>query len=1324
MLDFVDISYRVGKKGMIEIYPIYKVKRVKDLMVKGKSFYAIWDEEKQVWSTDECDVPRLIDEQMREYTKEHFGDQLSNTKIMLLSNFHNKTWTEFQQYVKSRPDSLVQLDSKLIFSNTPVSREDYSSKSLPYAIEYGSTDAYDKIMSTLYLPEERRKLEWSIGCIIAGDSKKIQKFIVLYGQAGAGKSTVLNIIEKLFDGYCSTFDAKGLTSNNDVFSTEFIKDNPLVAIQQDGDLSKIEDNTRLNSIVSHEKIMINEKFKSKYEIRPHTFLYMATNQPVRITDSKSGIIRRLIDVSPSGERIPTKEYNKLVKDVKFELGAIAQKCLDIYNELGPNYYDDYVPIRMMYRTDVFFNFVDEYKDAFEKQGWINLKEAYSLYKAYCDETLVQYKLPMYKFKEELKDYFYEFYDITRIDGVQIRSVYMGFKSQKFSKDTPAVPKEEPKEDEWLKLNKSVSLFDSEMCECPAQYASKSEKPLEPWSEVKTTLADINTTRVHYIKPPSNMIVIDFDLKDENGEKSQELNLEAASKWPPTYAEFSKSGSGVHLHYIYTGDVEQLHSLYSPGIEVKTFKGNASLRRKLTKCNDIPIKDISSGLPLKGAKKMDFEVLKNERALRKLIANNLLKKYHPATKPSIDFIYKLLEDAYNSGMTYDVSNMYNDILEFAMNSTHNAEYCMKKVTEMHFMSADTDHIMADNQVIDLQKPIAFYDVEVYPNLFVVVYKVKGETDKNSLINPSPIDISNLVNSYRLVGFNCRRYDNHICYARMIGYTNEQLFELSQKIINGNKNNPAFFREAYNLSFTDIYDFADASHKQSLKKFEIELGIHHQEMGIPWDQPVDKKLWPKVVEYCCNDVDATEAVWDYLKADWTARQILSELSGLNVNATTNMHTTKIIFGNATRDEVKAELQYTDLSEMFPGYKFENGKSTYRDEETGEGGYVYAEPGMYTNVALLDIASMHPTSIEELNLFGKYTKNFSDLKKARIYIKHKEFDKARKLFGGRLEPYLKDEKSAKELSMALKTAINSVYGLTSARFDHLFKDPRNIDNIVAKRGALFMIDLKHEVQARGFTVAHIKTDSIKIPNATPDIIKFVMDFGKKYGYTFEHEATYEKMCLVNNAVYIAKDKDDHHWTATGAQFAQPYVYKVLFSHEPLVFSDVCETKSVKDALYLDMNEGLGEDEHNYVFVGKVGSFCPIRSGCGGGELVVLRNDKYNSATGAKGYRWLEAEDVKNRTGNNSGAISDIIDLSYYDKLVDEAMDDINQYGDVEWFLSDDPVGDEDPLPWYPPCGDEKIDICGDCPKFNPETKTCSDGYDLNGYIIERSLKHGKNT
>ena len=352
-------------------------------------------------------------------------------------------------------------------------------------------------------------------------------------------------------------------------------------------------------------------------------------------------------------------------------------------------------------------------------------------------------------------------------------------------------------------------------------------------------------------------------------------------------------------------------------------------------------------------------------------------------------------------------------------------------------------------------------------------------------------------------------------------------------------------------------------------------------------------------------------------------------------------------------------------FPGYEFKDGKNMYRGTDLGKGGFVYAEPGMYQNVALLDIQSMHPSSIISMNCFGEYTKRYKDIYDARILIKHHEYDKAKKLLNGLLAPYLNDEKKADDLSKALKLCLNSTYGLTSANFENPFRDIRNANNIVALKGALLMRTLQDEVQKRGFTVAHIKTDSIKIPDATPEIIQFCMDFAKQYGYVFEHEATYDRMCLVNNAVYIAKYKDGKHageWTATGAQFAVPYVFKTLFSKEPIEFEDLCETKEVKAALYLDMNEGLPEGEHDYVFVGKVGQFCPIKPGCGGGELVVKRNDKYDSATGAKGYRWLESETVKILEKEND------IDRSYYNRLVDEAVETISKYGDFEWFVSSD--------------------------------------------------------
>lgn len=1365
MIDFMIISTRTTKNGGVEIFPKFIIKRSTDLMIRGGDFYAIWLEERGMWSTNEQDALELIDKELEKYAEEYKRKYEGKPKVLYMWDAESGMIDRWHKYCqKQMRDNYHMLDEKLVFSNMEPNKKDYASKRLPYPLEEGDCPAFKKLISTLYNEEERTKIEWAIGSIVTGDSKTIQKFMVLYGAAGTGKSTILNIIQQLFEGYYSVFDAKALGSSSNSFALEAFKTNPLVAIQHDGDLSKIEDNTRLNSLVSHEEMTINEKFKSTYSNRFKCFLFMGTNRPVKITDAKSGLLRRLIDVTPSGNKLSPKEYKTVTKQVSFELGAIANYCKEVYLS-DPGRYDNYIPTMMMGASNDFYNFMIDSYHVFLKDDGTTLKSAWEMYRTYCEEANVPYPFSQRIFKEELKNYFWDFEEGA--DGTEIRNQYSGFRTDVFETSKPK--RKEIHKPKLIEFNSTESIFDQECANCPAQYASAKETPMNKWENVTTVLSDIDTSRIHYVKVPENHIIIDFDIPDENGNKCFEKNVEEASKWPATYAELSKSGQGIHLHYIYTGDPSRLSRVYGDHIEIKVFSGNSSLRRKLTMCNNLPIASISSGLPLKGEDKMlNFEGLKNEKALRTLIKRNLNKEIHASTKCSVDFIYKSLEDAYNSGMKYDVSDMRNSVYILAANSTNQSEYCLKLVNKMHFKSEEP----ATNTEVS-EAPIVFYDVEVFPNLFLVNWKVQGEGKPIvRMINPSPADIEKLI-KYRLIGFNNRRYDNHILYGCLIGYTNEQLFELSKRIVNSNKGerNNGLFGEAYNLSYTDIYDFASAGNKKSLKKWEIELGIHHQELGLPWDQPVPENLWSKVAEYCDNDVIATEALFNHLQADWTAREILADLAGMTVNDTTNTLTTRIIFGTNRKPqnefcyrnmaepvteldpEVKAFLEEACPEMMsshrvltdgpgeparsesylpyFPGYKYEAGKSIYRGEEVGEGGYVYAEPGMHVNIALLDIASMHPHSAIAECLFGpRYTRAFRDIVEGRVSIKHEAWDIVNEMLDGKLRPYVQKvidgELTSGQLADALKTAINSVYGLTSAGFENAFRDPRNKDNIVAKRGALFMVDLKHEVQKRGFTVAHIKTDSIKIPNATPEIIEFVMAFGRSYGYTFEHEATYDRMCLVNDAVYIAKYKDVEwcektygylpskqkkkagKWDATGKQFAVPYVFKTLFSKEDIEFPDMCETMSVATALYLDNNENLPEGEHDYHFIGKVGSFCPILPGHGGGELLREGKDKdgnvkYSAATGSKGYRWLEAEMV-----STLGKEKDI-DRSYYNKLVDDAIDTMGKYGDFEWFVSDDPVPDDE-LPWKMDCGK---DTCLTCPNLTRDG--CKVGYDNSDFLYQ---------
>ena len=1243
-MDFYRIEETETKTGALELRPRFVVGKSKDLMIRGRSFYAIWDEEAGLWSTDEYDVPRFIDADISAKAEELSAKGIS-VRPKYISDFSSRLWLDFRSFVLSVSDSYRQLDNRLTFSNTKVRREDYVSKRLPYPLADGECPAYEELISTLYDEEEREKLEWAIGSIVSGDSRTIQKFLVLYGPAGTGKSTFLNLLERLFVGYFTTFEAKALTGSNNTFSMEVFRSNPLVAIQHDGDLSRIEDNSKLNSLVSHEAMTMNEKYKAGYTQRINAFLFMGTNRPVKISDAKSGLIRRLIDVHSSGRKVPTARYNTLVSQLDFELGAIASHCLRVYQALGRDYYADYRPLDMMYQTDVFFNFIESYFDLFKEQNGVTLKHAWSLYKEFCDEALIPHRLPMYRFREELKNYFGSFEERATVDDIRVRNWYSNFLTNPFKVQT------DPEKHVYsLVLNEETSLLDDIFKDQPAQYASEDGKPAARWANVSTTLKDIDTSKTHYVKVPQNHIVIDFDLKGADGERSKERNLEVASGWPTTYAEFSKSGGGIHLHYTYDGDVSTLARSVEEGIELKVFAGDASLRRRLSKCNGLPVATISSGLPLKEKKMLSAETVQSERGLRDLIQRNLRKEIHPGTKPSVDFIHKILEDAYSSGMTYDVTDLRSTIVAFASNSTNQALTCLKTVQSMKFASEDKI-AEATNRATD--ERLAIFDVEVFPNLFVVCWKYQGSDQVVKMINPTPAEIENLV-ALKLVGFNCRKYDNHILYARLLGYNNENLFRLSQRLI-VDRVKEAYFGNAYDLSFADIYDFS--SKKQGLKKFEIELGIPHKEIPLPWDQPVPDDKIDMVVEYCANDVNAAEAVLEDREQDFVARQILADLSGLPINATTQQHTAKIIFGGDRY--YKKQFVYTDLSERFPGYIFEAGKSTYRGEITGEGGYVYSEPGIYTNVALLDVESMHPTSIEELNLFGDYTEKFSDLKRARMAIKHRRFDDARTMLDGRLAPYLVDETGADDLSYALKIVINSVYGLTSTKYDSAFRDPRNKDNIVAKRGALFMVDLKHYVQERGFTVAHIKTDSIKIPNATPEIIDLVIQFGKEYGYTFVHEATYDKFFLANDAVYVAK-KPSGEWIAVGAQFQHPYVFKALFSHQPIVFDDMCETKTVTTAMYLDFEHKrpMYTSEGPY-FIGRAGRFVPVREEAGGGVLLREKEGKYYSVGGTKGYFWLEADMVLGE------GLEDHIDLSYFDRLVQEAIDSIKKFGDVEWFL-----------------------------------------------------------
>ena len=800
-----------------------------------------------------------------------------------------------------------------------------------------------------------------------------------------------------------------------------------------------------------------------------------------------------------------------------------------------------------------------------------------------------------------------------------------------------------------------------MKDYPAQLTKEDGTPLYKWDDVTTTVKDIDTHELHFVRLPLNHIVLDFDIKGKDGEKDLQANVDAAMEYPPTYTEVSKSGKGIHLHYYYDGNVNDLARNISSDIEVKVFTGKASLRRRLSLCNNLPMATLSFGLPEKEKKETNkmYEDVKDivytEKTLRSFIHRELgmiegKKPTHEHTAPTISWISENIWKAHDAGVKYDIHDLKHDIFMRALKSNNQKQNCLKIVSKIPWSTLrDDDGVtemeLTSNTRIIPKEELVFFDIEVYPNLFIVVWKKWHDDEYVRWVNPTPDQIEYLC-SFPLVGFNNRRYDNHILYARLLGGDNLDLFKQSGRIINEKNAKTGMYAAAYELSYADIYEYSQK--KQSLKKWEVELGINHVEMQIPWDQPVPEHLWDTVMDYCVNDVMATEALFDHLYLDYRAREILATIAQGSMNATNNQLTAKFIFGDDPRPQEK--FNYVDLSTTFPGYKFEWGKSTYRGVETGEGGYVYAKPGVYQNVGLMDVESMHPNSLVNMNYFGPYTQRYADLLKVRVLLKHGKIDEVKKMFNGALAPFLDDDGDIGPLVSALKIVINSVYGMTSASFDNKFKHPKNIDNIVAKRGALFMVDLRFYLEELGYNVIHIKTDSVKVADITEECVQIIHEFGARpeYNYKFDYEDRYSRLALINNAVYICQSdmKKPGKWSATGAEFRDPYVFKRVWTKEKLVDKDFFITKQSKGHIYLGTE-----------FIGKVGSIYASKSG----EEALWTTDEENFKylTETKGYRFKKSDDF----------LFTDIDMDYYDAKAIKGLKKIMKVGDINLIVDDMP-------------------------------------------------------
>lgn len=116
-----------------------------------------------------------------------------------------------------------------------------------------------------------------------------QKFFIITGVGGSGKSTFLNLIKQIFD---NDFASLSLTDLGNDFKLAEGVDKRLICSDElsSGDLN----NDVLKTIISGQDITVNPKFRTPYVAKFQSSFIFCCNKPPKLNISDSGLLRRIV----------------------------------------------------------------------------------------------------------------------------------------------------------------------------------------------------------------------------------------------------------------------------------------------------------------------------------------------------------------------------------------------------------------------------------------------------------------------------------------------------------------------------------------------------------------------------------------------------------------------------------------------------------------------------------------------------------------------------------------------------------------------------------------------------------------------------------------------------------------------------------------------------------------------------------------------------------------------------------------------------------------------------------------------------------------------
>lgn len=447
---------------------------------------------------------------------------------------------------------------------------------------------------------------------------------------------------------------------------------------------------------------------------------------------------------------------------------------------------------------------------------------------------------------------------------------------------------------------------------------------------------------------------------------------------------------------------------------------------------------------------------------------------------------------------------------------------------------------------MPKQILVYDLEVFKedNLAVFVNydnEIVGLYHNNFLENLADghtETAKELIAGKQLVGYNNHYYDDRILPKMIAGWTPKAIKALNDTIIGGDMNTG---RSSKLEGTYDCFQQISVA-KPSLKKIEANLGRAIIESGV--DFTIDRALTDAEVkeafDYCIYDTRQTLSVYKMREHNYfLAKHKLVDMIDNPSPKAADWNTTTISANILTRRPIRKmphlELGAKDSNGEYSAWLAvpESVRELWAHKETGKvklealgctfefgfGGIHAANKSrkVWEDVYQLDVSSMYPTIITNLNILGT--------------------GEAHEKFKNLMDERLRNKKTNPELAATQKIVINSVYGNMRSQYSTLY-NPNGAKSVCFYGQSLFW-QFAHRldpiaiiVQANTDGIAVIRRPEIEKVEFETRLATIRDDFQKEFNVNLEVDH-FQKLFQrdVNNYVAVY---DDGHIKAKGGDVA----------------------------------------------------------------------------------------------------------------------------------------------------------------------------------------------